>query len=114
MNVAEYRAALDGLKSEAEFQSEVVTLASRLGWMAYHTHDSRKSAAGYPDLTLARRGRLILAELKTEKGKASAEQQAWIDEVNDGAEAIAYSANPAAYLWRPHDLSSGLIERILA
>lgn len=39
--------------TEAQFQSAIITLATRLGWMHYHTHDSRRSPAGR-SLRLAR------------------------------------------------------------
>ena len=38
--------------TEAQFQEAVVQLARLTGWLVYHTFDSRRSQAGYPDLTL--------------------------------------------------------------
>ena len=39
-----------------------------LGGMVYHTYDSRRSAMGYPDLTIVTLdGRVIWAELKVGK-----------------------------------------------
>ena len=53
--------------------------AALLGWYhIYHTFDSRRSQVGFPDLTLVRDGRLVFLELKTEKGKATAEQESWV------------------------------------
>jgi hypothetical protein len=84
----------------------VVDLARLKGWLVYHTHDSRHSAAGFPDLVLVRRGRLIFAELKrnatTERAKArqvTADQAAWLAALGDvdGAE---------VHLWRPVDWSA--------
>ena len=40
--------------SERAFQTAVLELAQVTGWRSYHPHDSRRSAAGYPDLTLVR------------------------------------------------------------
>ncbi|MEW6583441.1 MAG: VRR-NUC domain-containing protein, partial [Actinomycetota bacterium] len=54
--------------SEAAFQDQVVDLARLRGWLVYHTFDSRHSAAGFPDLILARGDRLVAAELKTQRG----------------------------------------------
>lgn len=48
------------------------------GWACYHTHDSRGSEPGFPDLILVREGRMIAAELKGDKGRVSEEQTAWI------------------------------------
>lgn len=97
-------------------------LALALGWRGYHTHRSQHSPAGWPDLALVRRGRLILAELKTERGKVTPEQAAWIDDlerVRDDSRADALTARRAndpvlgVYVWRPRDYLDGTIERIL-
>lgn len=64
--------------SEKQFQAAVVAEAERLGWAAYHTYDSRRSAAGFPDLVLIRGGRLIAAELKVKRNKTTAAQEAWL------------------------------------
>lgn len=64
---AEYQAQ----QSEAELQRMVTRLADTLGWtLQYHTHDSRRSQAGFPDLVLVHpgQGRIVYAELKTMKG----------------------------------------------
>ena len=49
-----------------DFQPQVVKLAKLCGWRPYHTHDSRRSAAGFPDLILIKDGWLIAAELKVD------------------------------------------------
>jgi hypothetical protein len=89
--------------SEKDFQAAVLRLAKRNGWLAYHTHDSRKSAAGFPDLTLVRSGRILFAELKTTSGKTTADQDTWLEEIR--------SATVPAYLWRPADWAE--IEKVL-
>ena len=83
-------------ETEAGWLEVVVEWARRRGWLVYHTHDSRHSAAGYPDLTLARRGRLIFAELKTDRArKVRADQAVWLEALAD---------TPAeVYIWRPAD-----------
>jgi hypothetical protein len=35
--------------SEKDFQETVLTLARLRGWKCYHTHDSRRSEAGFPE-----------------------------------------------------------------
>lgn len=79
--------------SERDFQQQVVDLARLFGYFVYHTHDSRRSEAGWPDLTLCRPPRLIFAELKTERGKVRPAQQQWLDALR--------GAGQEAYLWRP-------------
>lgn len=70
-------------------------LARQLGWHSYHTLRSKGSAPGYPDRTLWR-DRLIVAELKTEKGKPT-------DRQREVLTALA-KAGAEVYLWRPSDL----------
>ena len=79
--------------SEREFQAAVMKVAHQLGWTFYHTHDSIGSQAGFPDLALVRKGRFFFAELKTESGKVSKEQQKWLD--------MLENARVVCYLWRP-------------
>jgi aldehyde:ferredoxin oxidoreductase len=98
----QYEQAIKGVRapdiSEAKFQAEVMKVAAQLGWIFYHTHDSIGSAAGFPDLVLARKGRVIIfAELKTEKGVVTQEQRKWF-EVLDGVRFCH------AYVWRPSDM----------
>ncbi len=82
--------------SEKQFQAQVIELAQLCGWRCYHTHDSRCSAPGFPDLVLARSPRLVFAELKSEEGRIRPEQSAWLD-------ALGRSTNARACLWRPAD-----------
>jgi len=82
--------------SERAWAAQVTELARTLGYQrSYHTFDSRRSSSGFPDLVLVR-DRIVYAELKTAKGKLSAEQSGWLD-------ALA-QAGGEAYLWRPADL----------
>jgi len=86
-------------------------IATQLGWHSHWTFNSKGSAHGFPDRTLAR-DRVIFAELKRElTGKKSedanrhpsAAQIGWLDQLaRAGAE---------VYLWRPSDLDE--IARIL-
>lgn len=84
---------------EREWQKQVVQAARMLGWRVYHTHDSRRSEPGWPDLALVR-DRLVMAELKTDTGRVSPEQRQWLD-------ALA-SAGVETYLWRPRDIDEVL------
>ncbi len=84
---------------EKDFQRSVVDYAKLCGWLVFHDFDSRRNARGYPDLTLVRSGRLVLVELKTEKGRLRPEQKAWL-------EALKTVANLEVYLWKPSDLDT--------
>lgn len=101
--------------TEEQFLAQVLELAEWLGWRTYHTRDSRGSSAGFPDLTLARRGRLVSAELKTETGRLSPDQTEWLAELM-AVEQATIRANPTTppvqtYLWRPSDWDA--IQRVL-
>lgn len=85
---------------EKQFLAAVIAVAKRLGWRAYHTHDSRKSAAGFPDLTLWRE-RLLFAELKTDAGQLSAAQLNVIEGLRE--------AGAEVYVWRPSDWAEVLL-----
>ncbi len=84
--------------SEREFQRQVLQLARLSGWLVYHTHDSRRSTPGFPDLVLVRAPRLVFAELKSEKGRIRPEQSVWLEAFSGCVVA------PESYLWRPRDL----------
>lgn len=101
--------------SEAAFQRQVLNLAEFYGWRSYHTHDSRRSQPGFPDLVLVRGVELIFAELKTEKGRVRPEQAEWIQALTEVAVCVRQSIGPVpevphptvpcidVYLWRPSD-----------
>ena len=93
---------------EKVFQQAVVTLAKLNGWLVYHTHDSRKSEPGFPDLVLVHpRGQCLFVELKSETGKITKAQGAWLEAL------LGVKGRPRTYLWRPADWRSGLIEDLL-
>ena len=71
--ISEYQAV-----SEKAFMQSVIELARVTGWLCYHTHDSRRSQAGFPDCVLVRGERLVCLELKTERGRLRPEQKVWL------------------------------------
>jgi len=81
--------------TEKEFQQTVVDMARLLGWRVYHTHDSRRSEPGFPDLCLVR-DRIVFLELKTATGKVTPEQAGWISAIT--------AAGGTALAVRPKDL----------
>jgi hypothetical protein len=82
--------------TEKQWLWQVQDLASKLRWTHYHPFLSVRSPRGWPDLALCRPPRLILAELKSDKGKLTAAQALWLELLNDC---------PAVevYVWRPAD-----------
>jgi hypothetical protein len=75
---------LNAVMTERQLQDAIVEAATRLGWLPYHTYDSRRSEAGFPDLVLVRDGVILVYELKTETGRMRPMQREWLDAL-DGA-----------------------------
>ncbi len=96
------RRTLDLTMNEAEWQRTVTDLARTLGYLIYHTQDSRRSASGFPDLVLVR-DRVIFAELKTERGRMTGAQHWWVSTLR--------VARAEVYVWRPSDYD--MVERTL-
>lgn len=93
--------------SEADWQSHVVAIATRLGWLHYHSPANRpvngrvqNVVAGYPDLHLIRGPRSVFAELKSETGTVTPQQMVWLDSLE--------AAGHEAYVWRPRDFDEVL------
>ena len=80
-------------RTEREFQNAVCTAARALGLLVYHTHDSRRSEPGFPDLVIVGARGFIFRELKTDKGRMRPEQVAWIERLQ--------LARADADVWRP-------------
>lgn len=95
---------------EADFQKQVIDLAHLHRWTVAHFRAARTKdggwitpvaadGKGFPDLVLAHpTGGVIFAELKSEKGRLSYDQQAWIE--------VLDAAGAEAYVWRPDDLDA--------
>ena len=80
-----------------DFQPQVVKLARLCGWRPYHTHDSRRSAAGFPDLILIKDAELIAAELKAgARTSTTPEQLYWLGSVQPACSGCV------ALVWRPN------------
>lgn len=126
-------------QSENDFMRNVIAYAEERGWLTYHTHIAKRSTEGFPDLCMARGGRLVFAELKRElpslkSGRVSTNQDyyptpaqerwiAFIAEVSGSAirrqgdaldpHALSWRNRPVVgFLWRPSDWPE--IERVLA
>lgn len=99
MTGTEYIAAVRLGWTEEQFKAEVIREATSRGWLVHHDRPARTDKGwrtaiqgdpGFPDLCLARDGFVLLVELKAEKGRTSANQQAWL-------------AHTGGELWRPRD-----------
>lgn len=80
---------------EAELQALVVELAETRGVFGYHTYDSRRSVAGFPDLVLIGARGVLYRELKTATGRVSPEQTYVLEALR--------AAGEDADVWRPAD-----------
>lgn len=92
-SVAASRKALERRQSEAEWQQTVMATLQLGGWVCFHINASIVRASpdgirryatavtpqgrGFPDVIALRGPRLVLIELKTERGVVSREQSAW-------------------------------------
>jgi hypothetical protein len=91
--------------TERDLQQAVVHVARLYGWRVYHTWTSIHSNAGFPDLVLVRDGRLVVVELKSDRGVLSPAQDAWLADLRQTPVEV--------YVWRPDVLSNGVALRVL-
>lgn len=86
--------------TEAELEEHVRALCKDLGLYRHHVYDSRRTTSGWPDDTIIGT-RIVHRELKTERGKVTAEQEA--------VGARITRAGGDWDVWRPRDLLSGRV-----
>ena len=104
---------------EGEFQQQVEDLAKLFKWRFYHTHDSRRSEPGFPDLVMVRESRLIFAELKTDakSSQPTAAQTEWLLALRVVAEYAQLARDDPSlrpievFVWRPSDWD-GIVETL--
>jgi hypothetical protein len=78
-------------------------IAGRYGWrLQYHTADSRRSDAGWPDEVFGHpaQRRTLFVEFKTDTGRLRPEQRVWLEHLADSGFEVA--------VWRPRDLDTVL------
>jgi len=79
--------------TEKIFMQTVLDVCRIHGYAAFHTYDSRRTQAGFPDLEIIGHGRIFHRELKLDHGHTTPEQDACIDLINrNGGD---------AKVWRP-------------
>lgn len=92
-------------ESEEDFQTWVIDTLHTAGFLVYHPRPGQSRTGrystplqgdeGFPDIVAAKAGRVIFAELKSERGQIRGTQSAWL---------AALSQGPAeTYLWRSQD-----------
>lgn len=98
--------------SERDFTATVIELARHAGWLAAHFRPCLSQAGrwltavqgdgvGFPDLVLVHpaTGRLLFAELKTDRGRLTEAQLAWNHALAACPPAVEYEC------WRPKDMA---------
>ncbi|GAB3156427.1 hypothetical protein GCM10027258_62850 [Amycolatopsis stemonae] len=102
--------------SEDELEDNVIEAAKLQGWLVVHHRPARvrgddgedqwrtaiKGDTGFPDLVLARGGRVLLRELKRQTAKPRLDQARWLEELGDHGG-----------VWRPLDWLTGRIQNEL-
>lgn len=63
---------------EAEFAHRIEETMAFLGLRWHHETDSRKSKAGFPDYCIVGPEGIMFLEIKSDKGKPTPQQEAWI------------------------------------
>lgn len=91
--------------TEGQLQQCIIDLCKVFYLLCYHTHNSQRSAKGYPDLTIVGPRGIVFAELKNATYKQSLDQRCW--------EAGIREAGGTFYLWRPEHWHSGEIRETL-
>ncbi len=90
--------------TENQLQTQVLALARYYGWETYHTHDSRRSNAGWPDLVLIKVPRVLFIELKSFRGSLRPEQRGWLYQLREcGCEVT---------VWRPPDIDGAVVRAL--
>lgn len=95
-----------GAMLERDFATQVEHLLTLYRWTWKHDEPALRQSGtwatsfrghrGFPDYIATRDGRLIIAEIKNERGKLTVGQVEWIGKLNQTAAEV--------YVWRPQDL----------
>ncbi|WP_372407458.1 VRR-NUC domain-containing protein [Streptomyces luteireticuli] len=88
---------------EEEWRRQVRQIALTYGWdLMYHTADSRRSDAGWPDEVLGhvKQRRTLFVEFKSQQGRLRPAQRLWLTHLADSGLEVA--------VWRPSDLQTVL------
>lgn len=106
--------ALNRSMTEDELSQAIIEAATYRGWRVHHIRRSDKAVqqghSGFPDLVLARNGKVLFFELKSEKGNLSADQIAWLNAIDGGIQKVSFwiHGDVFAATIRPADLDTAL------
>ncbi len=102
--------------TELDLARQIRDLARVTGWLHVHFRPAKTKQGwrtafsgdpGFPDMVLARRGRVIFAELKMDGKKARPEQDRWLLELDPGnIRGNRELRGVEAYVWTPADFDS--------
>jgi hypothetical protein len=74
--------------TEDELLQALTDAGSYLGWRWHHIRRSdqalQQGHSGFPDLVLARAGRVMFLELKSQYGELRHDQRQWLEELSGG------------------------------
>ena len=84
---------------EADAQAAILDIARLQHWLTYHTHDSRGSDPGFPDLVLVRE-RIVHVEMKRQGETPRPTQIDWLDRLA--------RAGGEVYVWTIEDLDDAV------
>ncbi len=89
--------------TERELQQLIREACAVFRLLCYHTHDSRRSEPGFPDLVVVG-SRCLFRELKTTRGRLTTAQTTWLT-------ALAAASVDAA-VWRPADWPEPILTQL--
>ena len=81
---------------EDDFLTHIRRIARQHGWACYHTYCSKRSEPGFPDLVLCNGQSILFVEAKTNVGKLTKDQQAWLS-------LLEHTGLVEVHIWRPKD-----------
>lgn len=90
-------------ETEKQLLEKVRQVALLTGWRFYHSWNSMHSAKGFPDCCLAKKGKILFLELKTENGRLTPEQADWLDQLRFGCY-MTRVIRPADFDWLVEEL----------